>query len=121
MAPGRYGSTNTCALPELSLGEQRIARSPTWICRQATLVAGVAGGPQASGATVALTMSTPETCTTCGEESVKEHGGGGGCACAVPNPAAADTVVVATARTRPRRVIPHDKSATNSPVSLCPY
>lgn len=107
------------ALPELSLGWQRVTRSPACICRQATLCAGTAWGPHI-GDTVAVTMLTPETCTTCGGDSVKEHGGGGP-ACARLAPATpANAVVAATARTTPSRAIPDDRSPTRAVGGVCP-
>ena len=82
---------------------------PGWPCSSthATLLYGLAAIPQTVEVTVAVTLLTPSTCTTCGGVSAKPHGDGGqGSAPATPGLAMpASARIIATQRAMTARIM----------------
>jgi hypothetical protein len=74
VAPARYGAKYTCAGRSCEIcGTHCTAESLPCNCIHATVLVGMTCPTHGYEETVAVTMSTPETCTRCGLDSVKVH------------------------------------------------
>ena len=74
--PGRYGAKYTWAVSSPFPSAHCGAEGMPSACMQTTDEAGAARPSQPDIVTVAVTMSVPETWTTCGGVSEKEQDGG---------------------------------------------